>query len=86
MQQRRAGVGGFVGEGANASNALVGHLVKDFISIRGHFQSFNIIHVRRQGNNVAHALARDAEFSFPLRVWMEEVPPNISCYVVRDLL
>ena len=85
MQQRRAGVGGFVGEGANASNALVGHLVKDFMSIRGHFQSFNIIHVRRQGNNVAHALARDARFSFPLRVWMEEVPPNIYCYVVRDL-
>ena len=85
MQQRRAGVGGFVGEGANASNALVGHLVKDFMSIRGHFQSSNIIHVRRQGNNVAHALARDARFSFPLRVGMEEVPPNIYCYVVRNL-
>ena len=67
------------------SNALVGHLVKDFMSIRRHFQSFNVIHVRRQGNNVAHALARDAKFSFPLRVWMEEVPPNISCFVVRDL-
>ena len=67
MQQRRAGVGGFVGEGANASNALVGHLVKDFMSIRGHFQSSNIIHVRRQGNNVAHALARDARFSFPFK-------------------
>ena len=35
------------------SNALVGHLVKDFMSIRGHFRSSNIIHVRRQGNNVA---------------------------------
>ena len=67
------------------SNALVGHLVKDFMSIRGHFRSSNIIHVRRQGNNVAHALARDARFSFPLKVWMEEVPPNIYCYVVRDL-
>ena len=32
-----------------------------------------------------HALVRDARFSFPLRVWMEEVPPNIYCYVVRDL-
>ena len=67
------------------SNALVDHLVKDFMSISGHFRSSNIIHVRRQGNNVAHALARDARFSFPLRVWMEEVPPNIYCYVVRDL-
>ena len=67
------------------SNALVDHLVKNFMSISGHFRSSNIIHVRRQGNNVAHALARDARFSFPLRVWMEEVPPNIYCYVVRDL-
>ena len=67
------------------SNALVGHLVKDFMFIRGHFRSSTIIHVRRQGNNVAHALARDAKFSFPLRVWMEEVPPNIYSYVVRNL-
>ena len=59
------------------SNALVGHLVKDFMSIRRHFQSSNVIHVRRQGNNVAHALARDVKFSFTLRVWMEEVPPKI---------
>ena len=67
------------------SNALVGHLVKDFMSIRGYFQSYSIIHVRRQGNHVAHALARDARFFFPLRVWVEEVPPNIFSYVVKDL-
>nr|POE57875.1 hypothetical protein CFP56_69947 [Quercus suber] len=60
------------------SNEMVGHLVKDIMSIRGHFQSSNIIHGRRQGNNVAHALARDASFSFPLRVWMEEVPANMT--------
>ena len=48
------------------SNALAGHLVKDFTSIGGYFQSYSIIHVRRQGNYVAHALARDARFSFLL--------------------
>ena len=69
----------------SASNALTGHLVKDFMSIRGYFQSASIIHVRRQGNHVAHALARDARFYFPLRVWMEEVPPNIFSFVVKDL-
>nr|POF00294.1 hypothetical protein CFP56_60087 [Quercus suber] len=67
------------------SNALTGHLVKDFMSIRWDFQSSSIIHVRQQGNNVAHALARNARFSFPLRVWMEEVPPNIFSFVVKDL-
>ena len=69
-------------QSGSVSNALTGHLVKDFMSIRGYFQSSSIIHVRRQGNHVAHALARDARFSFPLRVWMEEVPPNILSFVV----
>ena len=69
----------------SVSNALAGHLAKDFMSIRGYFQSSSIIHVRRQGNYVAHALARDARFSIPLRVWMEEVPSNIFSFVVKDL-
>ena len=68
------------------SNALAGHLVKDFTSTGGYFQSFSIIHVRRQGNYVAHALARGARFSFLLRVWGEVVPPNILNYVVKDLV
>ena len=67
------------------SNVLAGNLVKDFMSIRGYFQSYSIIHVRRQGNLVAHALARDARFSFPLRVWMEDVPQKIFSFVVKDL-
>ena len=68
------------------SNALAGHLVKDFTSIGGYFQSYSFIHVRRQGNYIAHALVRDARFSFPLRVWGEVVPPNILNYVVKDLV
>ena len=35
------------------SNVLASHLVKDFMSIRGYFQSYSIIHVRRQGNHVS---------------------------------
>ena len=37
------------------SNAFVGHLVKDFMSIVGLFQTYSISHVRRQGNSIAHA-------------------------------
>ena len=72
-------------QSGSVSNVLAGHLAKDFMSIRGYFQSSSIIHVRWQGNYVAYALARDARFSFPLRVWMEEVPPNIFSFVVKDL-
>ena len=67
------------------SNALASHLVKDFMFIRGYFQSYFIIHIRRQGNHVAHALARDARSSFPLRVWSVVVPPKIFSLVVKDM-
>ena len=69
----------------NDSNVRAGLLVKNFTSIRGYFQSYSIIHVRRQDNYVAYVLARDARFSFPLRVWGEIIPPNIFNYVVKDL-
>ena len=69
----------------DSSNALMGHLVKDFKSIASLFQTHSISHVRRQGNNVAHALAREARMSFPLHIWMEDVPPNVLHFVFKDL-
>ena len=65
------------------SNAFVGHLVKDFMSIVGLFQTYSISHVRRQGNSVAHALAREVRMSFPLRIWMEDVLPNVLNFVTK---
>ena len=55
-------------------------------SIGGYFQSYSIVHVRRQVNYVAYDLARDARLFFPLRVWGEVVPPNILNYDVKDLV
>ena len=66
------------------SNAFVGHLVKDFMSIVGLFQTYSISHVRRHGNCVAHALASEAKMSFPLHIWMKDVPPNVLIFVTKD--
>ena len=68
----------------DSSNAFVGHLVKDFISIGGLFQTYSISHIRRQGNSVAHALAREVRMSFPLLIWIEDVPPNVLIFVTKD--
>ena len=68
-----------------SSNDFVGHLVKDFRSIVGLFQTYSISHVWRQGDSVAHALARKARMSFPLRIWMEDVPPNVLSVVIKDV-
>ena len=51
--------------------APAGHLVKDFRSIVGSLRTFSLSHTRRQGNKVAHALAKGARFSFSFASWDE---------------
>ena len=72
-------------EDEDSSNALIGHLVKDFMSIASLFQTYSISHVRWQGNSVAHALTREARMSFTLRIWMKDAPPNVLNFVAKDL-
>ena len=69
----------------DSSNALMGHLVKDFKFIAGLFQTHSISHVRQRDNNVAHALAREVRMSFSLCIWMEDVPLNVLHFVSKDL-
>ncbi|XP_050260115.1 uncharacterized protein LOC126705266 [Quercus robur] len=68
----------------DVTHSSVGHIVKDFRSIASSLGTFSLSHTRRQGNNVAHALARRALFFFPLLVWVENVPPNILQFVLDD--
>ena len=74
-------------QAGKASNALARRTLGKRLHVyRGLFSILLYHHVRRQGNYVAHALARDTRFTFPLRVWGEVVPPNILNYVVKDLV
>ena len=67
------------------SLALHGHLIQDvkFLATGLSFVSF--AHVQRQGNTVAHVLARRAATMPNLTVWMEDVPPDIYHVVQADL-
>ena len=66
------------------SLALHGHLIQDvkLLSNSFHFVSFS--HLRREGNTVAHALARSAISRPSLTVWMEDIPPDIRHLVQAD--
>ena len=69
----------------NPSLALHGHILQDIKCLSSTFQSIGFSHVRRQGNNVAHALARRAVREADLTVWMEDVPPDIHHIVSANL-
>ena len=66
------------------SLALHGHLIQDVKSLQNSFNFLSFTHVHRQGNNVAHALARWAIKQPNLTVWMEDVPLDIRQLVMAD--
>ncbi|XP_075650103.1 uncharacterized protein LOC142620654 [Castanea sativa] len=71
--------------GDHMDYAYMGHVMQD---IKFMFPSFSIIsvkHIHREGNCVAHKLARRAIRSHFL-VWMESIPPNVLDVYQLDLL
>nr|XP_023908469.1 uncharacterized protein LOC112020139 [Quercus suber] len=68
----------------NEAHSAMGVIIKDTMSIVGSLRTFSFSHTRRQGNCVAHALAKRAIVSFPLLVWMEHVPTDISHVVISN--
>ena len=66
------------------SLALHGHLIQDVKLLSNFFHSVIFSHVRREGNTVAHALARSVISRPILTVWMEDVPPDIRHLVQAD--
>ena len=65
--------------------ALHSHLLQDVKCLSNSFQYVGFSHVRRQGNNAAHALARRAIREPNLTIRMEDVPPDIRHIVQADL-
>lgn len=65
--------------------ALHGHIIHDVKQLATLFTSLRFAHVCRQGNRVAHTLARRAISSPNLNVWMENVALDILHVVLADL-
>ena len=60
------------------SLAPFGLLIEDAKGLARKLQQFSFSHVKRQGNSLAHALARKAQFCNSIEVWMEAVPPDLE--------
>ena len=51
-----------------------GHILKDIKFLSSAFQCLSFSHTCRQGNKLAHCLARSACNFSPFQVWMEQIP------------
>ena len=60
------------------SLAPFGLLIADAKELANKLQNFSFSHVKREGNCLAHALARKAHSCNSLEVWMESVPPDLE--------
>ncbi|XP_030933785.1 uncharacterized protein LOC115959503 [Quercus lobata] len=62
-----------------------GHIIHDVKLLASYFSCFLFSHTRRQGNGVAHALARRAINSPNQNVWMDNMPLDILHVVLADI-
>ncbi|KAL0007214.1 hypothetical protein SO802_008716 [Lithocarpus litseifolius] len=67
------------------SLASSGLLIQDVKAIAESFQCIRFSHVRREGNKVAHNLARHARHVTGFSVWMEDVPSHTLLAYKADL-
>ena len=61
--------------GNNMAQSEFGHILQDIKFLSSFFSCISFHHIRRQGNYLAHKLARRAVPN-PLDVWMESVSPD----------
>ena len=66
------------------SLSTYGHLIAAVRQIMDGFSSLSFTHTRREGNNLAHKLARHARRVSGYLVWMEDVPPQLQNVLQAD--
>ena len=68
----------------NPALALYGLLIEDTRVFEGNFLELSYSHTKREGNEVAHCLARLALTLSDVAVWMEDVPLSVLPFVQTD--
>ncbi|KAK7833235.1 hypothetical protein CFP56_025725 [Quercus suber] len=64
---------------------LFGHIIEEIRSYTTPLLTCNFQHVRREGNKLAHALARRVVVSADTDVWVEELPADLDDVFNLDL-
>nr|XP_023887927.1 uncharacterized protein LOC112000055 [Quercus suber] len=66
-------------------NTLYGNVIEDARLQGAAMQACHFQHVRREGNKLAHALARRAVSSADFNVWVEELPSDLEDVFLSDV-
>ena len=64
---------------------LFGHIVDETKRLGAILRSCEFQHVRREGNRLAHSLAKKAVLSADFEVWVEELPDDVDGVFQSDL-
>jgi hypothetical protein len=68
------------------NNAIGQCIIESIQTELSYFRSTSFVHISREFNSVAHALAKEASCSLRDSVWLEEVPDFIAVAVLREQL
>ena len=68
------------------SRTLFGHIIEEIRCFSSSLVSCSFVHVRREGNKLAHALARRAVLSADTDVWVKELPTDLDDVFRSDLV
>ena len=63
-----------------------GLLIDDVKSLANSFDELSYSYTKREGNQVAHGLAKYAKSITDFVVWMEDVPPQLLSILQTDLI
>lgn len=63
-----------------------GYMIHDLVNLAKNLRSFSCNHVKRGANVVAHRLAKNSSLCKELRIWMEEVPMDVTNLVLAEKL
>ena len=66
-------------------NTLFGHVTDECKRVSASLRFYKFQHVRKEGNRLAHALARRAVLSTNMDVWVESLPGDLDDVFQSDL-
>ena len=72
-------------KGFGRCRILFGHIIDETKQIGGTVRSCLFQHVRREGNKLAHCLAKKAVLSADTDVWVESLPEDVEDVFHSDL-